>query len=454
MSMIILKNIAALFQQTGSEQYGVDLRIEGNRIAEISTFITPPSGARVIDCTGKVVLPGLINTHHHFFQILTRCLPGGQNHKLFDWLVYHYPVWRHITPDMMDAATRLAMAELLLTGCTTTTDHLYLFPRGAQDDLVGIQVQAAADLGIRFCGTRGSMSMGQSQGGLPPDDIVEKDDSVLVSSEEVIRRYHDPSPFSMCQVHLAPCTPFNVTRELLRDSVTLARKYHVRLHTHLAETEDETEFCMASFGKRPLDYMEELGWIGPDVWFAHGIHFNDDELVRLAKAGTGVAHCPSSNMRLGSGAARVPQMIHRHVPVGLAVDGSASNDSSDMLGELRQAMLLGRLAWGHDALTARQVISLATAGSASVLGRSEIGTLDVGMAADLAIFDIDKLAYAGAADLIAALLFCGYDHTAWGVIVNGKFVVEEGHLVHAEERTIKDNAVRAAKELWQKAGVI
>jgi 8-oxoguanine deaminase len=454
MPNLLLRNISVLYQRAGEERRGADVRIESGRIAEIGANLKPTAGTRVLDCAGKVALPGLINTHHHFFQILTRCLPGGQNEKLFDWLVYHYPVWRHVTTDMVEAATRAAMAELLLTGCTTTSDHLYLFPRGGREDLVGLQVKAAKDLGIRFCGTRGSMSLGKAHGGLPPDDIVETDEHVLQNSEDVIRRYHDPSPLAMCQIHLAPCSPFNVTLELLRDSAILARKYGVRLHTHLAETDDETDYCLEKYGKRPLALMEDLGWMGRDVWYAHGIHFTDAELARLAATGTGIAHCPSSNMRLGSGAARVPDMLARGVPVGLAVDGSASNDSSDMLGELRQAMLLGRHAWGHAALTARQVISLATEGSAKILGRSELGKLEVGMAADVALFDVDQLAYAGAQDVVAALLFCGYNHTAWAVVVNGNLVVEDGHLTGGDERTIKENATRAAKTLWQKAGLL
>jgi 8-oxoguanine deaminase len=453
MADVILKHVEALFQREGLERHGVDVRIHERQIAEIGDNLESPPGARVIDCSGMVAIPGLVNAHHHFFQILTRCLPAAQDAKLFDWLNYHYGVWRHVDAEMVDSASRLAMAELLLTGCTTTSDHHYLFPRGVEEDLIGLQVKAAEDLGIRFCGTRGSMTLGKSKGGLPPEELVEDDERVLFQSEDAIRKYHDPQPFSMRQIHLAPCSPFNVTAEVLKQSATLARKHGVRLHTHLAETQDEVEYCQAHYGKRPLEWMEGLGWLGDDVWFAHGIHFNDAEISRLATTQSGVAHCPSSNMRLGSGAARIPELMKQGVPVGLAVDGSASNDSSDMLGEVRQAMLLGRSAWGSAALSARQAISLATAGSARLLGRSEIGTLEVGQAADIAIFDLDKLAYAGAADPIAALVFCGTDHRAHTVIVNGEIVVESGHLVRVEEERVKRRGSTAAHRLLKNAGM-
>jgi 8-oxoguanine deaminase len=454
MGSLILKDIEVLYQKKGQELHGTDLRVEGRRIMDIGPFLRHLPDTRVLDCRGKVAVPGLVNAHHHFFQTLTRCLLGAQEHGLFEWLMFHYEVWKHISPEAVHAAANLAMAELLLTGCTTTSDHPYIFPRGGSEDLIGIEVKAAEKLGIRFCGTRGSMSCGRSGGGLPPDELVEDDDHVLRHSEEMIRKWHDPSPFSMRQIHLAPCSPFNVTPHLLTESAKLARRHGVRLHTHLAETEDETEYCLEKFKRRPLELMEELDWLGADVWFAHGVHFSDAELETLARTKTGVAHCPSSNMRLGSGVARIPDMLRRGVPVGLAVDGSASNDSSDMLGELRQALLLSRSRWGSSALSARQVISMATEGSARLLGRAEIGTLEAGQAADIAIFDLDTLAYTGAPDPIAALLLCGFNHTAWAVIVNGELVVEEGHLVRADEQGIKHDAARQAKALWTKAGVL
>ena len=454
MADILLRGIEVLVECPGRELRGVDLLIRDRRVHEIGTSLPVPLDTRVVDCRGKAALPGLVNTHHHFFQVLTRCLPGAQNAKLFDWLVYHYQVWRHLDAESFYAAARAAIAELLLTGCTTTSDHLYLFPRGITEDLIGSEVQAARELGIRFCPTRGSMSRGTSHGGLPPDEVVESDERILRQSEECIRKYHDASPLSMCQMHLAPCSPFNVTRELMLESVALARKHGVRLHTHLAETLDEVEYCRQQFQRTPLEFMEDLGWLGNDVWFAHGIYFSNEDIQKLAATGTGVAHCPSSNMRLGSGAARVPDLLEFGVPVGLAVDGSASNDSSDMLGELRNALLANRAAYGSEAMSARQVLKLATEGSARLLGRAEIGRLEPGYGADIALFDLEKLQYAGAADPVAALIFCGFDHRAWGVIVNGEFVVEEGRLVNADESEIARDANSTARGLWKRAGVI
>ncbi len=454
MSGILLKGIEVLVECPGRELTGVDLLIEGRSIVQIGPNLPPPAGARVLNCQGKIALPGFVNSHHHFFQILTRCLRGAQDAPLFDWLTYHYPVWKQLDGESFYAAARLAIAELLLTGCTTTADHLYLFPQDVTDDLIGSEVQAARELGIRFAATRGSMSLGQSHGGLPPDDVIESDEKILQHSEACIRRYHDPSSLSMCQLHLAPCSPFNVSRELMIESAKLARAHGVRLHTHLAETRDEVEYCREHYQRTPLEFMEELGWLGNDVWFAHGIYFSVEEIEKLAATGTGIAHCPSSNMRLASGAARVPDLMEFGVPVGLAVDGSASNDSSDMLGELRQALLMNRFTYGAEAMTARQVIKLATEGSARILGRNEIGRLEPGRAADIALFDLEKMQYAGAADPVAALIFCGFDHRAWGVIVNGEVVVEEGRLTRADEHEIAYEANVKARELWKRAGVV
>ena len=454
MAEILLKEVEVLFERQSRELRNVDVRISGRTIAAVGPGLRVPAGTRIIECRGKVALPGLVNTHHHFFQILTRCLPAGQNAKLFDWLNYHYRVWKHLDGEAFHAAARLAIAELLLTGCTTTADHLYLFPQDVTDDLIESEVIAARDLGIRFCATRGSMSRGQSSGGLSPDDAVESEDRILRHSEECIRRFHAASPLSMCQIHLAPCSPFNVTKELMIESAQLARKHHVRLHTHLAETQNEVDYCHEVYQCTPLELMEELGWLGDDVWFAHGIYFTTEEIRKLAASGTGIAHCPSSNMRLGSGAARVPELLEFGVPVGLAVDGSASNDSSDMLGELRQALLMNRMAYGSEAMSARQVIALATEGSARLLGRNEIGVLEPGRAADIALFDVEKLQYAGAADPVAALLFCGFDHRAWGVLVNGEFVVENGQLVRGDEFEIARAANAAARGVWKRAGVL
>jgi cytosine/adenosine deaminase-related metal-dependent hydrolase len=454
MAEILLKNLELLLERSGRELKGVDVLINERRIAEIGPALPHALDTRVIDCRGKIGLPGLVNTHHHFFQILTRCLHGAQDAPLFEWLAYHYPIWKQLDAESFYAAARLAIAELLLTGCTTTADHLYLFPQDVTNDLIGSEVQAARELGIRLAATRGAMSLGKSHGGLPPDDVVESEEKILRHSEECIRRYHDPSPLSMCQVHLAPCSPFNVTRELMLESAKLARAQGVRLHTHLSETRDELDYCRAHYRCTPLELMEDVGWVGNDVWFAHGVYFSTEEIKRLAATGTGIAHCPSSNMRLASGIARVPDLIEFGVPVGLGVDGSASNDSSDMLGELRQALLLNRSAYGVEAMSARQVINMATEGSAKILGRNEIGSLEPGCAADIALFDLERLQYAGAADPVAALIFCGFDHRAWGVIVNGEIVVDDGKLTCADEREIAYEANVKARALWKRASVL
>jgi cytosine/adenosine deaminase-related metal-dependent hydrolase len=453
MSAILLKNISSLYVRQGQEHSGVDLLVENNRVAAIGNSLVSPN-ARQINCNGKVVLPGLINTHHHFFQTMTRCLPGAQNSGLFDWLIFHYPIWKYLDEDIFRAAYDLAIVELLLTGCTTTSDHNYLFPSSIAADLMEAEIHSADKLGIRFCATRGSMSLGKSKGGLPPDEVIENDETILEHSEKCILEFHDREPFSMCQIHLAPCSPFNVSKQLLVDTAALARKYGVRLHTHLAETKDEDEFCRDRYGLSPLNLMEDVGWLKSDVWFAHGIHFSDGDLKKLSHHHCGISHCPSSNMRLGSGVARIPEMIKMGIPVGLAVDGSASNDSSNMLGELRQAMLLSRIGFGANAMSARQAIDLATSGSASVLGRKELGTLDVGQAADISIFDVDRIDFAGAADPIAGLLFCGNSQRAWVVIVNGKVVVEEGRLLTGDESHITRAAQTQSKRLWQKSGIL
>jgi cytosine/adenosine deaminase-related metal-dependent hydrolase len=438
---------------------GVDILIEGNRITRIASGIAVPDGAEVVDASGCVVLPGLVNTHHHFYQTLTRNLPAVQNAKLFDWLTYLYEVWKGLDEEAVYWSSMLALAELAKTGCTLSSDHHYLYPRGFKDDLPGLQFKAASRLGMRFAPTRGSMSRSKKDGGLPPDSVVQDEDEILAACEATIDRYHDAAPDAMRKVALAPCSPFSVSEKSMRDSAELARKKGVRLHTHLAETADEDEFCMSMYGRRPLRVMEDCGFVGPDVWFAHGIHFNDDELGLLARTKTGVSHCPSSNMRLGSGIARVREMIDRGVPVSLGVDGSASNDSSDMLGEARQALLLQRVrrgiaSDGSGGITAREVLSIATEGGARMLGFDKIGRVEEGWVADLALFDVEKMEYAGAmSDPVAALLFAGYDHGAKHVIVNGQFAVRDRRLVGADEDEIRREADKASRRLLKKAGV-
>ncbi len=453
--MILIKNAAliATLNDRGDEFQGYDLLIEGNRIRRIAPEISlaPEEAARaeVIDASHHLVLPGLVNTHHHFYQTLTRNLPGAQDAKLFDWLVYHYPRWARLDADAVYWSTLLAMAELLKTGATTSLDHLYLYPRHLQADLVGLQMEAAERIGMRFVASRGSMTRGKSQGGLPPDEVVQTPEEVLQDSLRVIEAYHDPAPLALRRVVLAPCSPFSVEEEVMRETARLARQYGVRLHTHLAETRDEETYCLETYGKRPLELMASLEWLGPDVFFAHGIWFNDEELRVLAETGTGVAHCPSSNMRLGSGIARVREMLDLGVRVGLAVDGSASNDTSDMLGEVRNALLLQRVRYGAGGLTAREALRLATRGGADLLGFPDLGTVEEGRGADLILIDLDQLQYAGAlADPVAAVVFTGYRHEVAYSIVNGRVVVREGHLVTVDEEEVRQEANRIARRLW------
>lgn len=378
---------------------------------------------RVIDAGGKVVLPGLVNTHHHFYQTLTRAM--APNSVLFDWLKTLYPIWARMNGEAVYVSALTAMAELILSGCTTSSDHLYLFPNGARlDD----EIRAAQEIGMRFHAARGSMSLGESQGGLPPDSVTESEEAILKDSVRVIEQYHDPERYAMLRVVVAPCSPFSVTPELMRESAALARSYGVTLHTHIAETQDEEKFCLEHFGARPAEYAEQLDWVGDDVWWAHSIFVSDDEIVKMAATQTGAAHCPSSNMRLASGIAPVPQMIRHGVPVGLGVDGSASNDSSHLLAEARQAMLLQRLPGDPAALTGSQALWLATRGGASVLRRDDIGQIAPGMAADVIAFDLERLAYAGAThDPLNTLVFCAPQQVDLSII-NGRVVVEDGEL--------------------------
>lgn len=397
----------------------------------------PERADEVLDLDGHVVLPGLINTHHHFYQTLTRAVPAAQDANLFNWLVTLYPIWARMQPEDIYISTITALAELALSGCTTASDHLYIFPNGARlDD----QIQAGLDIGLRLHASRGSMSLGESQGGLPPDSVVEDEDFILKDSQRLIEEYHDPDPGSMTQVVLAPCSPFSITGDLMVASAALAREYGVQLHTHLAETEDEERFCIELFGRRPVAYMEQVDWLGSDVWFAHSVHVNDAEIDQYAKIGCGVAHCPNSNMRLASGIAPILKMLTAGVKVGLGVDGSASNDGSHMLGEVRQAMLLSRLGAGLEGaslsgedssplMTARQALRIATRGSAAVLGRADIGSLEVGKCADFFAVNLRQLNFSGGLhDPLAALVFCApvkADYT----VVGGKFIIKEGQLM-------------------------
>jgi 8-oxoguanine deaminase len=407
----------------------------------------PMTADEVLDLSGCVVLPGLINTHHHFYQTLTRAVPGAQDAGLFDWLRTLYPIWARMTPEDVRLSTQVALAELALSGCTTAADHLYLYPNGSS---FADEVGAAAAVPLRVHLSRGSMSLGESDGGLPPDSVVEAADDILDDTQRAIESFHDPSAGSMLRVVVAPCSPFSVTQELMRDSAALAREHGVHLHTHVAETLDEERFCLDQFGMRPVALMEELGWAGEDVWYAHGVFVDGDEIARMAAAGTGVAHCPTSNMRLASGVAPVRGYVEAGVRTGIGVDGSASNDGSHLLGEARQAMLLGRLAAaGEDGpyLSARQVLRMATRGSASVLGRDDVGSLEAGKAADFTAVSLDRIGYAGALhDPVAALLFAApvtVDHT----YVHGRPVVSGGELVGLEIEPLIERHNAAARRL-------
>ncbi|MEX0863598.1 MAG: 8-oxoguanine deaminase [Acidimicrobiia bacterium] len=435
LTSLLVKNAHVLATMDGREIQGGGLYAEDGWIKAVGpTDEIPGTADEVVDLSGHVVLPGLVNTHHHLYQTLTRAFPGAQDSGLFDWLRTLYPVWARMTPEHVRVSTRLGLAELALSGATTVFDHHYLWPNGSSVD---DQFEGAAGLNVRFHASRGSMSLGESEGGLPPDSVVESEDVILRRSQEAVERHHDPSPGSMRMVVIAPCSPFSVTDSLMTGSAELARSLGVRLHTHLAETADEEQFCVDRFGRRPVEHMEHLGWAGDDVWYAHAIHVADDEVARMGQAGTGVAHCPTSNMRLASGLAPVSRFLEAGVPVGLGVDGSASNDSSHMLAEARQAMLLNRLSvspgMGHGPqMTARAALALGTTGGARVLGRDDVGSLTPGSAADLIAIDLSQIEFSGALhDPVAAVVLCGparVDHS-W---VGGRRLVEDGQVVGLE----------------------
>jgi 8-oxoguanine deaminase len=410
------------------------------------TASLPDTADEVLDLSGHVVLPGLINTHHHLYQTLTRAVPAAQDADLFHWLTTLYPIWARLTPEAVYISALTGLAELALSGCTTAFDHLYIYPNGARlDD----EIRAAQEIGLRFHASRGSMSLGQSQGGLPPDSVVETEPFILKDSQRLIEQYHDARPGAMLRIVLAPCSPFSVTADLMRESAALARAHKVTLHTHLAETKDEERFCLEAFGQRPVAYMETLGWVGPDVWFAHSVHVNPAEIDVYARTGCGVAHCPSSNMRLASGIAPLSGFMAAGVKVGLGVDGSASNDTSHLLGEARQAMLLARVQGDPAALTARQALELATLGGAAVLGRDDIGSLAPGKCADFFALDLRRIAYAGAQhDPVAAALFCAPQQAAY-TVVHGRQVVKEGRLTTVDTGPLVEQHNRIARAMLE-----
>jgi cytosine/adenosine deaminase-related metal-dependent hydrolase len=454
--MLLFRDVyqLATMNDAGERLSGVDVLVDGPRISRVGSSLDPPEGTRVIDCRSMLMIPGLVNLHHHFYQTLQRNVPAAQNLKLFDWLTTLYDVWANLGAEAVRASTELACAELLKTGCTMTSDQMYVFPAESDADLIDVEIEAARELGIRFHPTRGSMSRGRSDGGLPPDSVVQSEEEILEDSARLIDQFHDPQPYAMLRIALAPCSPFSVTDRLMAETAELAREKGVLLHTHLAETADETAYCLEQHGVRPLGLMEQLGWIGEDVWFAHGIHLEDAELDRLASTRTGVAHCPTSNMRLSSGVARVPEMLKRGVRVGLAVDGSASNDTSDMLGELRDCLLLHLLSGGPEAITAEEVVRMATRGGADVLGRHDTGSIEEGKAADLVLIDMSRLGYAGAlSDPLAAIVYAGFDHGVDYTVVNGRVVVEDGSLVSGDEAAIARRANETSFEMLRASGV-
>ncbi|RKZ28582.1 8-oxoguanine deaminase [bacterium] len=454
MNPIFLKNCyyIATFNDAGDELSNHDILIKGNVIDKIAPNIElapeDAANAEIIDCSDYLIIPGMVNCHHHFYQTLTRNLPGAQDAKLFDWLKYLYPVWARLDPDAVYYSTLLATTELLKTGATCSSDQMYVYPEGFEGDIMEIQFEAASKTGIRFSPTRGSMTLGEKDGGLPPDSVVQTADEVVRDMERVIEKFHDPSPLAMRKIALAPCSPFSVDKTVMVETARVAREYNVILHTHLAETEDENRFCLEKYGKRPLMLMADWSWLGEDVYFAHGIWFSDEELELLQDSRTGICHCPTSNMRLGSGIARVRKMLDMGIRVGLGVDGSASNDTSDMLGEARQALLLQRVQYGSDALSARDVLRMATIGGAELLGFPKIGRIEPGYAADMAIFDMSGLQYAGAqSDPLAAIIFTGYNHGTVHTIVDGEIVVRDGKLTRLDEGGIAENANRIARKL-------
>ncbi|MGD0418824.1 MAG: 8-oxoguanine deaminase [Xanthobacteraceae bacterium] len=421
--------------------------VQNGRIAELIPAGRSPAtpDVKTFDAGEHVVLPGLINTHHHFYQTLTRAFPAALDRELFPWLRALYPIWARLTPEALDLAMTLAMAELMLSGCTTTTDHHYVFPAGTEDG-IDIEVEAARRLGLRVLLTRGSMNLSQRDGGLPPDSVVQDEDTILADSERVVARYHDAGPDAMVQIALAPCSPFSVTTSLMRSTADLAKRLDVRLHTHLAETEDENRFCQQLYKCRPLDYLENCGWLNERTWLAHGIHFNAGEIKRLARAGTTIAHCACSNQTLASGTCPVCAMEEAGMRIGIGVDGSASNDASNLMQEVRAAFLLQRSRYGVTKVSHKDALRWATKGSAACVGRSDIGVIAAGALADLALFKLDELRFSGSGDPLAALVLCGA-HRADRVMVGGRWIVENGQIPGLDLAALMRRHSAAARKL-------
>jgi cytosine/adenosine deaminase-related metal-dependent hydrolase len=449
MSTLLLKNADVLVRMDDERERIADggLFVRDNFIEQVGpTSELPAEADEVIDASGMIVLPGLVNTHHHLYQTLTRAVPGTQDATLFQWLKTLYNIWAGMTPDAVYTSALVGLSELMLSGCTTASDHLYIYPPG-NGYRIDDEIRAAQEIGVRFQPCRGSMSLGESDGGLPPDSVVENEDDILADTRRAIETYHDPDPGAMVRIVVAPCSPFSVTPDLMRESAALARSYGVRLHTHLAETLDEEAFCLEQFGQRPVAYAQELGWMGEDVWHVHCVHLNQAEVNLFAETGTGVCHCPSSNMRLASGIAPVRAMLDAGVSVAVGVDGSASNDSSHLLAEARMAMLLQRVRGEPDALSAEEALWMATRGGARVLGRDDIGELSPGKVADVIGLRLDRLAYAGALhDPLAALVFCQPQQVDLSII-DGDTVIKAGQLLTIDRGPVIERHNRISRAL-------
>lgn len=429
-----------------SEIKGGHILIEDDIIKSIGSEYLNIEVDEIIDATNMVALPGFINTHHHFYQTLTRNIPKTQNAELFPWLINNYEIWRELTEEGVTISTKTAIAELMRSGTTTTSDHLYLFPKNSSPYLIDREIEAAQEMGIRFYPTRGSMSLGKPHGGLPPADVIQTEEEIQKDTERLVNKYHNDSDGAMLRIALAPCSPFSVTPKLMEQTAEYAKANNLLIHTHLAETKDEEDFCIEQFGKRPVEHIESLGWLSKNAWFAHTVFLSDEEIAKMGKIGCGTSHCPSSNMRLGSGIARIKEMMNAGINVSLAVDGSASNDSSNMLSELRNALLLSRLRDNVHWLTARDVLWMATRGAAAVLGRNDIGQITVGKQADIALFSLDSFEYAGGmTDPLASLLFSVRTSPVNYLIVNGKIVVNNGELgLDIKKHITKHNQIAEA----------
>jgi len=447
MNTLLLKNINCIYTFNDREEILEECSIlfEDSQIAAIGKDIPVSDACEVIDCTGLIALPGFVNTHHHLYQTLFRGIKEVQEKPLFPWLIGLYEFWKNITPAAVYYGAMVGFGELLRTGCTLTSDHHYVFPSNQPNILIDCQIKAASEIGIRFHATRGSMSLGRDHGGLPPMSVVQTESKILEDCERLVSKYHNPNDFAMTRIAFAPCSPFSVTKELMVETKNLARKLGVMMHTHLAETIDEENFCLERYGRRPFELMEDLEWVGPDVWFAHGIYLSDKEINNLN--GSGIAHCPSSNMKLNSGICRTTDIVKAGGKLSIAVDGSASNDGSNMWEEVRRAYLLNHLKYGVNGLNAYEILKVATRGGADVLGRQDTGRLDIGKAADIILFDLNKIEYAGCHDPLVSLVCLGNSSFTKMTIVNGKIVSKDGELLTVNSNEIYKNANQIAKDI-------